>query len=724
VEDDKMTERFAGAEWHNPRVVNINKEPAHATLLPYPDIETALRGTRDACPFFKLLNGRWKFHWSKNPASRPVDFYKPAYDVSGWKEIPVPSNWQMQGFGKMVYGGENHPWRTLQGEPWQIPDLPTHFNPVGSYRRSFRVPDGWEGRQVFIHFDGVKSAFYIWLNGQEVGYSEASFTPAEFNLTPYLREGDNVLAVQVIRWSDGALLEDQDMWTFSGIFRDVYLFATPPVHIRDFFVRADLDEDCRDAVLRTTIRVRDYVSRKVNGHQVEAYLFDGKNKPVGAQPLMKSGKPSSHWADNSPDGTENYFDLQAVVANPRKWSAETPNLYHVVVVLRDPAGRIIEAVQTHFGFRKIEIRDKRLFVNNVPIYIKGVNRSEFDCTIGEGLLPHETMLKDAKLLKQHNVNAVRTAHYPNQPAWYDICDRLGLYVINEANLETCGHYYTYAHSMPEWREAALERVANMVERDKNHASVLMWSLGNEAGVGPNFMLNRAYAKTVDPTRPVIYCAKLDWTHPITDIAAPMYPKVEEVAAYGEAGHEKPFMPCEYWAYAKRLAEYWSVFEQHENLIGGCLWFYISRSKKWKAREDGTRLIQDGSRCLVTNDRTPLGKFRQVKKAHEFVRMQAEDFVAGVIRIANRYHFTSLDEFSIRWALREGERILEQGEFPGPALPPGQKATLKIPFKKTKLPLGTKHSLRVSLHLREAAPWADKGHEVAWEEFKAARALKD
>ena len=345
-------------DWENPQMIGVNKEPAHCTLIPYPDADSAVKDMRWRSPFYKSLNGDWKFKWVRKPADRPRDFYKVDYDLSGWKEIPVPANWQLHGYGPPIYTNVPYPF------PARPPHIMHEPNPVGSYRTEFEAPAGWEGREVFIHFAGVKSAFYIWLNGQKVGYSQGSMTPAEFDITKYLREGKNVLAVEVYRWSDGSYLEDQDMWRLSGIYRDVYLFSTPSVHLRDFFVRCDLDNNYHDAILKVTAKVKNYSQEPVGTHTVEVSLSDGQSGPQ-----LMSGEVESISAD-----TEGVIEIEAKVENPRKWSAEKPNLYEVLLKLRNCEGEIIEVERCKFGFREVELKDGQLFVNGVSILIKGVNR--------------------------------------------------------------------------------------------------------------------------------------------------------------------------------------------------------------------------------------------------------------------------------------------------------------------------------------------------------------
>jgi len=431
-------------DWENPEMIGQNKEPPHCTLLPYADTETAITGTREACPYFKLLNGQWKFNLVKKPGHRPRQFYMPDYDVGDWNDIPVPSNWELQGFDIPIYTNVIHPFSPENPNP---PYIPHDYNPVGSYRTDFTIHDDWKDRQVFLHFDGVKSAFYLWLNGEYVGYSEDSMTPAEFNITKYLRKGKNILAAEVYRWCDGSYVEDQDTWRLSGIYRDVYLFSTPQVHLRDFFVRCDLDDQYRDAVLKVTAKLRNYSDKTVGEHAVQVLLLDIDGKAVGKSPLM-TGKVKNIDAD-----AETVVEIQADVTNPKKWSAEIPNLYIVILTVKDSSGKTIEVERCNFGFREIEIKDAQLFVNGVSVKAKGVNRHEHDPDYGF-TVPVSRMLQDIKLIKQANMNMVRTSHYPNQPIWYDICDKYGIYLMDEANMESHATSYGLNRlpgSDPKWR---------------------------------------------------------------------------------------------------------------------------------------------------------------------------------------------------------------------------------------------------------------------------------
>ncbi len=721
--------RHAHAEtrdWENPRVFGRNKEPYHCTLLPYPDLESARQGTREASPWHQSLNGVWKFNWVGNPDDRPREFYKPEVDVSDWDDIPVPSVWQLQGYGIPIYTNVRYPF------PADPPHIPHDYNPVGSYRRVFEIPVEWHGRRVFIHFDGVESAFYIWLNGKQVGYSQNSMGPAEFDLTPHLQDGENVLAVEVYRWSDGSYLEDQDMWRFSGIFRDVYLFAAPETHIRDFFLRCGLDDAYHDATLKLTARVRQYGGKKSAALTVEAILLDAEGAPMGRNPLL------SGTVKGLAVGEEQALELETPVSNPRKWSAEDPYLYTFLLILKSGSGEILEVEQCRFGFRKVEIRDAQLFVNGVPVKLKGANRHEHDPWRGRAISV-ERMIQDIEILKRFNFNTVRTSHYPDDPKWYDLCDRYGIFLIDEANLEAHGMGYDLDKTLgnrPEWESAHIDRHTALVERDKNHASVIIWSLGNESGSGCNFEAGARTVRALDPTRPIHY----ERMNEVADMDSVMYPHLDALIAEGKKESPKPFIMCEY-AHAMGNAvgnfqEYWDAIETYPRLIGGCIWEWAdhgiftytddepgedgSRGWYWAYGGDFDDQPNDKNFCmdgLVFPDRTIPPKMWEVKKVHQYVGIAAAELAGGKVRISNKHFFTNLSRYGIRWSVSEDGSVLEEGALPPLELPAGAETELTIPYSTPSPRPGGEYWLRISFHLLEDTLWAERGHEVAWEQLR-------
>ena len=710
-----------GNDWENQKILGRNKENPHATIKSFPNIELALKGERFESPFYKSLNGLWKFHWVPKPADRPKDFFKTNYDVSDWDDIVVPSNWQLEGYGVPIY--VNIPYAFGKPNP---PYIPHDNNPVGSYKRKFTLPQSWKGRQVFIHFDGVESAFYIWVNGKKVGYSQGSRTPAEFNITKYLKDGENDLAVEVYRYSDGSYLECQDFWRLSGIFRNVYLFSTAPQHIFDYRVITDLDKHYKDANLKVEVQVRNFAS-KTKTCQIEVELLDAQNKPI-MEKLKKSLKVKGK-------GKLNSVIFNQFVKNPLKWSAEAPNLYTLLLTLKDEKGKILEVVPAKVGFREVEIKNGQLLVNGVPILIKGVDRHEHDPDLGH-TTTIESMIRDIRLMKQHNINTVRTSHYPDVPEWYDLCDIFGIYLIDEANIESHGMGYKPDRTLgnnPEWMEAHLDRTRRMVERDKNHPSVIIWSLGNEAGDGVNFVATYNWIKKHDRTRPVQYeRAELK---PHTDIYCPMYARVHQIIKYAESNPERPLILCEY-AHAMgnsvgNLFKYWDAIEKYPALQGGCIWDWVDQGIRRKT-PDGKEYFayggdfgppgtpSDDNFCmngLVAADRTPHPSLYEVKKIYQYIKIKPVNLDEGKIRIENHYAFIPLDFVQGFWTLKADDCIIQQGQLPLLKIKPEESFDYTVPIKKPELEPGVEYWLEISFRLRENTLWAEVGHEVAWEQFK-------
>jgi beta-galactosidase len=730
----------ASDDWQNPQVVGRNKEPGHATLVPYADEATALAEDRTALPYFKLLNGEWQFKVAPNPASAPERFYEPGFDASGWDAITVPGNWQLQGLGR----GYDPPMYCNVQYPFPIDDLPRvpkDDNPTGSYRRTFALPEKWTGRQIFLLFEGVDSAFHLWVNGEMVGYSQDSRLPAEFNVTPYVRPGENTLAVRVYRWSDGSYLEDQDYWRLSGIYRDVYLWAAPPVHVRDFWVRTDLDEAYRDATLKIRAKVRNYGQQEATDHVVEAMLYDADGKPVFAEPM--SGRVDLGAGDET-------LNLERAVTDPEKWSDEYPYLYTLLISLKDRADNILEVESCKVGFRQIEIKDGQVHVNGVPVLFKGVNRHEHDPDTGHTITV-ESMIQDIRLMKQFNINAVRTCHYPDDPRWYDLCDRYGIYLIDEANIESHGVWDRLTKD-PVWQTAFMERGIRMVERDKNHPSVIIWSLGNESGYGPNHQALADWIHEHDPTRPVFYESatmgriyKGPETAPEIDIVSTMYPRLDKLVEMAQTpGETRPFILAEY-AHAMgnspgNLQEYWDIIEAYPRLQGGFIWDWVDQGirqvadKEHPAGEAGKLPGEewyayggdfddepnDGSFCingLVFPDRTIQPAMWEVKKMYQPVGIEPVDLPTGKVEIVNKYAFSDLDGLDIAWQLFADDRVLQMGQLPKLNTSVGGREVVTIPIVKPELEPGVEYWLTLSFRLAEDTPWADKGHEVAWEQLK-------
>ncbi len=704
-------------DWENPEVIGRDKLPPHSFFRAYPSREEALSGGASA--FVQSLNGSWRFHWAKRPADRPIGFHEATYDDSGWAEIPVPSNWQLHGHGIPIYTNIQYPF----GPP-NPPFIPHNNNPVGSYRRTFMVPSSWSGRRVVLHFSGVDSAFYVWLNGRKVGYSQGSRTPAEFEVSPHLRKGKNLIAVEVYRWSDGSYIEDQDFWRLSGIFRDVFLYSTAPVHLWDYWVRTDLDEQYRDAELILTADVDNSSPDPARG-DLEIRLLDG-----GGREVFPAARVD--YSVSARDRVS--LEFSRTIRNPEKWSAESPALYTLLLTLRGIRGEVLEAVSQKVGFREVEIHAGQLRVNGVPIILKGVNRHEHDPDTGHSV-DVESMVRDIQLMKQHNINAVRTSHYPNAPQWYDLCDRLGLYLIDEANIESHGIGYEPEDTLgnkPVWGKAHLDRTIRMVERDKNHPSILIWSLGNEAGDGVNFEVTSDWIHRRDATRPVQY--EQAGTRPHTDIVAPMYARIDQMVHYAETHDDRPMILCEY-VHAMgnsvgNLQEYWDVIGKYPQLQGGFIWDWVDqglRSRTGDGREflayggdfGPPEVPSDDNFCmngLVSADRAPHPSLHEVKKVYQYVDMEGEDLASGRIRITNRYAFLDLDRLQVTWEVRGDDRKLQSGTLPRLEIQPGESRSVKIPLQRPEFEPGVEYWLLVSFRLPGDLPWADAGHEVAWEQF--------
>jgi beta-galactosidase len=555
-------------DYENPGVFERNQEEAHATLMPFPDTETALKGERLSSPFHMSLNGSWQFHWAENPGVAPENFYKSGSDRTMWETIEVPSNWQMVGYGYPLFRNVGLP------HPHHPPEVPKQFNPVGSYYRTFELPGDWDGRQVFLHFEGVHSASYVWINGNEVGYNQGGMEPAEYDITSYLKKGENSIAVRVLRYSDGTYLEDQDTWRLSGIYRDVYLFSTPQKHIRDFYISTDLDESYENARLDLVLWIRNYSSKKTGPSELRTILYDGKGiaVPEGSSVILVG-----ELNGNSELNLEHSLEL----SNPLKWSAEFPRLYTLVMELVED-DKVLEVLSTRVGFREVEIIDQAICINGVPVKFNGVNSHMLHPETGH-TMDVETMKKDLHLMKQFNINCVRTSHYPPNVEYLDLADELGIYVVDETGDEA--HAYTYLSSDPEWKDQYLDRMRKMVYRDRNHASVVIWSAGNESGSGDNICALIAGGKEIDPTRPWLYGGNRDvdpLTNPVRceDIVGPRYLQPFRLEQrFGKSEDPRPSFMDEYIAATGNslggMDEYWDLIYKYGRLTGGAIWDWIS-----------------------------------------------------------------------------------------------------------------------------------------------------
>lgn len=709
-------------EWNNnPEIFEVNREPAHASIMHYKDIKSAIKDNETKSKFYKTLNGKWRFHLSDNPEERPKDFYKEDYKVTDWDKLQVPSSWQLEGYDYPIYTNVTYPWTGIENPA--PPKAPTKYNPVGSYKKKFTVPGNWNGDPVYVSFQGVESAFYVWVNGEKVGYSEDSFTPAEFDISEYInREGTNTISVEVYRWSDGSWMEDQDMVRLSGIFRDVYLYSTPNVHMRDLAVQTNFDKNYEDAELNVDVELTKHEEKETNNQTVEMYLYDEENNKVLDEPIKGEVNFNGELKLS--------VKKEQLIENPKKWSAEHPNLYTLVLALKDHSGKITETTSTKVGFREFDVEDGQMKINGKPITFKGVNRHEIDPVDGR-TVSRERMIQDIKLMKKHNINAVRTAHYPNQSEWYDLADEYGLYIIDEANLESHGARWQLPKSDPQWLPASLDRMRSMVERDKNHPSVVIWSLGNEAGTGTTFKHMAELTRELDPTRVIHYEGDDRWA----DVESVMYPSVSSVEAYGKSGNEKPFLLIEY-AHAMgnsvgNLYQYWDVIDTYDNLQGGFIWDWVNQTllepvpgneKKsyhayggdWGDNPNDGNFLANG---LVSADRTVQPELKEVKKVYQDIEAKVVDVKNGVIELKNEFLFTNLSAFNAHWELKQDGKIIQEGKLDELSIDPLSTEEITLPMEKPTLEAGAEYFLNVSFTLKEDTDWASKGHEIAAEQFK-------
>jgi beta-galactosidase len=719
-------------EWNNnPGIYQLNRMEAHASLIPFDSAEEAWEGTHSKSSNYLSLNGEWKFVFATNAESRIANFYESNFDHSKWDSITVPAHWQLQGYDYPQYTNVRYPWDG--NEDIKPPFAPTAYNPVGSYARTFTVPANWEGKPVFISFQGVESAFYVWLNGELVGFSQDTFTPSEFDLTPYLIDGENKLAVEVYRWSDASWLEDQDFWRMSGIFRDVYLYSTPEAHLYDFFVQTELDEQYRDAELVIDAKLLNYFVKPLGELTVEAALYDATRAAVFEAPLtIQTGIEGESLTA---------VQLRGAVQNPLKWSAEEPNLYTLILSLKAEDGTLLEAISCKVGFRKFEIKDGLMQINGRRIMFKGVNRHEFSCDTGRAISEAD-MRKDAQLMKQYNINAVRTSHYPNNPLWYKLCDEYGLYVIDETNLETHGAWSygqkglgdTVPGSRPEWTGAVLDRCNSMFQRDKNHVSIVIWSLGNESFGGDNFIKMHDFLREADPTRIVHYEGIFHYreSDAASDIESHMYTSPQGVEQYARQNPQKPYILCEY-SHAMGnscggLHVYWEVFEKYPILQGGFIWDWIDQAIRIKDADGTLKMMyggdfgespHDGNFCgngIIFADRTVSPKLQEVKKVYQNAKFEAVDLKHGEVKVTNRHLFSALDRFTLAWQVAVDGILAEEGTIESSAAPETEE-TLTIPYTLPKLSGAHEESvLTVQLLLKDKTIWAEAGHEIAFEQF--------
>lgn len=714
-------------EIENPEMLGMGKVPAHAILMPYATIEEALALKRHSSPYCRSLNGMWKFNFVTWPQMRPVDFYKTDYDVSSWKEIPVPSNWQLLGYGTPYY--RNLGYIIRRDFPHVMSMPPKTFtayeerNPVGSYRRNFEVPAEWDGRTIFLTFDGVDAGFFLWVNGQKVGYSVNSRNPAEFDITKFVKPGQNMVAVEVYRFTSGTWLEDQDMWRLSGIFRNVTIWSAPKNHIQDFSVKTDLDDQYRDATVTIMARVRNYGDKTSKKGVVSAVLYNG-NKPV-------EGATATAPVRALLRGEDSMVKLTFMVKNPEKWTAETPKLYTTVITLTD--GKTTkEIISARTGFREVEIRGRIFLVNGTQVKLKGVNRHENWPDVGHAVTEQQ-MIKDLELIKQGNCNLVRTSHYPDDPRWYELCDEYGMFLVAEANVE-CHGYSGRFDEEPTMKAAILDRNVANVENFKNHPSIIMWSLGNENGKGgSNFRAALAEIKRIDNTRPVHYEGFGIGKDNPADVDSRMYTAVAQVEKIAtDTSYKKPFFMCEY-AHAMfnsmgAIGEYNDLFDKYPEILGGAIWEWQDQGI-YNRRDPNHAIIAYGGgfgefpndryfihKGVVASDRSLKPHYPEMKKVYQWIKVIPEDISAGKFLVQNKYQFIDLSGFKPSWQLFREGREVSKGEFEIPSLGPGREALVTIPYGVSNAEPGGEYFLRLSFSVAEDQLWAPKGFEIAAEQF--------
>ncbi|MCP4164526.1 MAG: DUF4981 domain-containing protein [Chloroflexi bacterium] len=716
-------------DWENPQIVGINKLPAHTVSKSFVDEITESDHDLDHSPSIRSLAGDWRFKFLPNPESA-LRVLSTEGNTTAWDTIQVPGNWTTQGYDKPIYTNVQMP---IPNDP---PKVPQDDNPTGIYRRTFRVPEAWADRHIFICFDGVESAFYLRINGQEIGYSQGSRLPAEFDVTPYVQPGENVVTAIVIRWSDGSYLEDQDHWWMAGVYRHVYLYATPKVHIFDFFAKPELDAGYQDGRLQVSARIENYGGAALDGYQLSMMLYDAEDNEVFSEAV------TGEVVESELDTT--HVELHGAVTTPERWSAERPYLYTLILSLKQTSGETIEAVSCRVGFRKIEISNRELLINGRPVLIKGANRHDHDDVHGK-TISVESMIADIKLMKQFNFNAVRTSHYPNDSRFYNLCDEYGFYVIDEANIETHAAYDKLTND-PLWLNAFMERGIRMVERDKNHPCIIMWSLGNESGYGPNHDALAGWIRGYDDSRPLHYEGAIsrNWrgTERIrtwqggrlaTDIVCPMYPQVSEIVEYAQdASNDRPLIMCEY-AHSMgnstgNLKEYWQAIEGHHGLQGGFIWDWVDQGLRkvdengveyWAYGGDFGDTINDVNFCingLIWPDRTPHPAMFECSKLFQPVSIRLLDLESRRFEIRNKRHFADLSDLRGAWELMIDGEVIQEGEIPQLATRPQVASFVALSFAIPDLGPCSEAFVNIRFSLAAATSWADAGHVVAWEQI--------
>ncbi|MGC4235015.1 MAG: glycoside hydrolase family 2 TIM barrel-domain containing protein [Niabella sp.] len=736
--------------YEDPLVSGINRDQSRATAYSYASVADALSKSREQSGRFLSLNGDWDFSFALKPGDEPADFYK--QKVSGWKKIPVPSNWEMQGYDKPIYKSAVYPFR-----PVNPPFVPKDYNGVGCYQRSFTVPANWKDKNVTLHFGGVSSAYKVWVNGKFLGYAEDSFLPSEFNITPYLQDGENIVSVWVIRWSDGSFLEDQDQWRLSGIHREVYLMAEPKLRIADFFYQTKLDKNYEDAILSIRPRLENLTGKEVPGFVVKAQLYDADNKTVLKDALTITADAIINEIHPRLDRVK-FGLLETTIASPKKWSTEEPNLYTLVLSLEDSTGNIWEAKSCKLGFRSVEFRkaDSKLLINGKETYLYGVNRPDHHPERGKAL-SREDILQDVKTIKQFNFNCIRLSHYPSDPYLLDLCDQFGIMVIDEANHETHGLGGKLDHD-PRWTAAYIERVSRMAHRDKNHPSIIMWSLGNEAGSGPNHAAMAGWIKDFDITRPLHYEPAMgspkeegyinpsdprylkanDHSHRIQnpkdqyyiDVISRMYPALytAPLLVNQQNGDNRPIFFCEY-AHAMgnsagNLKDFWDQWRSLPRVIGGCIWEYKDQGlTKYDAATGKSYYAYGGDfgeryfdnftiKGIVVADGRPKAAMYECKRIFQPVQCEWADAAKGLVKVNNHSPVKNVAAYQALLLIRENGAVVATHFLPAISLAPDDSTIIDVKkyyprFKKDK-----EYHADIVFQTKENTSWADKGFVIA------------
>ena len=703
-------------EWENPNIVDRNKEAGRATFVLYQNEAIATTNKPEASSYYKSLNGDWKFNIVKKPADRPQDFYKTNFDDKNWKNITVPSNWEMQGFDIPIYTNITYPF------PKNPPFVNNEYNPVGAYRKTFTVPGNWTGKEVLLHFNSISGYARIFLNGKEVGMTKASKTAAEFDVTSLLQKGENLLAVQVFRWHDGSYLEDQDFWRLSGIERDVYLQASPKLTIWDYFVHADLDENYTNGLFKTTVQLRAFQQNKIKNANLTLTLTDAQGKKVYSETKKVTNATKE-------------VEFSSVVPNVNKWSSETPYLYSYSIKLETANPAENSVIYRKTGFRKVEIKNAQLLVNGKVMLVRGVNIHDHHETKGHAP-DRATMRRDLELMKQNNINAIRMSHYPHDPYLYELCDEYGMYLVDEANIESHGMGVDgqnisadtkHPSYVTMWFPAHLDRIQRMLETDKNHPSIIIWSMGNECGNGPVFYEAYKWLKARDHSRPVQFEQARE--NEDTDIVAPMYPSIKYMKEYAAADKPRPFIMCEY-SHAMgnsngNFQEYFDIINSSPHMQGGFIWDWVDQGIKTKD-ENGTvfyayggdlggkDLQNDDNFCangLVSANRMPHPGLAEVKKVYQDILFSLEG--SNQLTIKNIFHYTNLNQYQFKFELLKNGKVIQQKAF-NVDCAPEKSTTLDLPIET--LNDNGEYFLNVYAFTKTATDLVPVNHEVAREQF--------